>query len=125
MGDNEMIKNPNAEELIRSGMSFVCAWCEHLWRVFAQNEGKEANCGMKCGGPMAHDVFPKYKGPLEGQLAKFCFVCGKDADAGVDIGGKGMIGVCSGHIPQLKEMLDTAPGKARPVVHERQILKIG
>jgi hypothetical protein len=46
-----------------------------------------------------------YKGPLEGNLHTICFICGKKATAGVEIGGR-MIGVCSRMGPGNETCLD-------------------
>lgn len=119
-----MIDAVKVDRMIENGLSAVCAWCENFWRVFDQHRGEEAHCGMDCGGPASHMAFPKYRGPMEGRMLSFCFICGKDADAGVDIKGRGAIGVCEKHVPQLKRMLNSRVGSKPPVVREHEVLKL-
>lgn len=113
-----------ADRLIAGGLSAVCAWCEHFWRVFEQNQGREAHCGMDCGGPMSHRAFPLYKGPMKNKFLDFCFICGKEASAGADINGKGCVGICNDHVPQFKKMLNSKKGSTPPIVKEREVLKM-
>ena len=74
-------------------------------------------------------AFPEYKGPMKNRLAAICYICGNEADAGIQIGG-GMIGVCNRpgpmgrtHIDVFKKMI-TKPGK-KLVVNEVVIPAVG
>lgn len=87
-----MVTEEVAAKLMKDGMVAVCAWCEHLHE--AKDKGTD-NCEMVgCGGPAALKGFPKYKGPMEGSLAKICYLCGQEADFGAKIDDR-MIGVCN------------------------------
>ena len=39
-------------------------------------------------------AFPEYEGPMDGNLVSFCYICGGEPDAAVEIHGKGVLGVC-------------------------------
>ena len=39
-------------------------------------------------------AFPEYEGPMEGHLTAFCYICGGEPDAMVEIHGRGAVGVC-------------------------------
>jgi hypothetical protein len=112
------------ERLVDGGLSAVCAWCEHFWRVFEQNLGREAHCGKDCGGPASHRAFPEYKGPMKGRFLEFCFICGKEASSGADINGKGCVGICEEHVSKFKQMLNSKKGSPPPIVKEREVLKL-
>lgn len=92
---------------LSTGISAVCAWCDHYHNAVdrAEARGIEVVCGMDCGGPSVSRGFPAYKGIMEGQLATFCFICGRDADAGVEIGGR-MLGVCNNMGPGNETCMD-------------------
>jgi hypothetical protein len=49
--------------------------------------------------------FPMYKGIMEGKLHTFCFICGRDADAAVEIGGR-LLGVCNRQGPNGETCVD-------------------
>lgn len=81
------------------GMSAVCAWCLKYWRA-REHDGANSSSWVcqstrPCGGPMQGMAFPEYEGPMKGRLASFCYICGGVPEAAVDIGGKGMVGVCN------------------------------
>lgn len=69
-------------------------------------------------------AFPNYKGPWSPK-EKYCFICGRNADASVDIKGKGLVGVCNGEalgktcMGILREMLE---GRR---VEEKQVQLVG
>jgi hypothetical protein len=115
-----MITIDMAEKEIAFGLSAVCAWCEH-WHD-AKMRGENVKCGLLCGGPSSGMAFPLYKGPMAGRLGSICFICGKEADAGLSFGG-GFIGVCERigpnretHLDKFKVMI-SGPGK-RVVANE-------
>ena len=94
----------DVESIVKSGTSFICATCKNYWWGA---EGKLGYCKAmhdrkECSGPLGGDVFPLYDGPID-QLWLVCFVCGDESDAAVDVHGKGLVGVCKGHIDVLKE----------------------
>jgi hypothetical protein len=60
---------------------------------------------MKCGGPASGRGFPAYKGPMQDHLNTFCFICGKDASAGVEIGGR-VLGACHNMGPNGQTCVD-------------------
>lgn len=113
---------------IKLGLSAVCAWCEHFHE--AKMRGKVMSCGRReCGGPAQGRAFPSYKGPMKERLSTMCFICGKDASAGIWI-GDGIIGVCQRrgpggktHLDMFKEMMEK-PGK-RLVVNEIVVPVVG
>jgi len=89
---------------LATGLSAVCAWCEH-WHN-AKDRGVEAMCGqLQCGGPSVGKGFPSYKGIMENRLNSFCFICNNDAEAGVEIDGR-MIGVCNTMGPNGETCMD-------------------
>lgn len=114
-----MLDVKKVDEMIKSGLSAVCAWCEHFW---TQND-KDAICVLSCGGPNSHKAFPMYKGPYEGKIQDMCFVCGGVPDAIVDINGQGVIGVCNNHMDLMKEMIRSRP-RTKVNVIERQVINL-
>lgn len=109
-----------------AGLSAVCAWCEH-WHE-AKSRGDAITCGHpSCGGPGVGRGFPDYKGPMEGNLGQFCFICGRGADAGVEIGGR-VLGVCNGVVTGGTTCLQKLKGilaRQRVVVREFAVPVIG
>jgi hypothetical protein len=93
-----MLKADQVELAIKQhGMSAVCAWCLKYWRARERDQKPGAwrcQATKPCGGPMQGMAFPEYEGPLEGNLASVCYVCGGEPDAMVEIHGRGMVGVC-------------------------------
>lgn len=117
-----MLDHVKAKEAVKSGLAAVCAWCEHYWEATDQRPSNHSGCIIKkCGGPSVHMAFPEYKGPWNPK-EKYCFLCGKSADAIVDISGKGAIGVCDDHVSRLKEIL-SSNGKA-VVIQDKQVLAL-
>lgn len=99
-----MITRKKVMEELSTGLSAVCAWCEH-WHN-AKDRGEEVACGrLNCGGPSVGKGFPAYKGIMEHGLHKFCFICNKEADAAIEIGGR-MIGVCGNMGPSGETCMD-------------------
>lgn len=93
-----MLQKEQVDLAIKGGMSAVCAWCLKYWN--AREHDKKAvawrcQSSKPCGGPMQGMAFPEYEGPMQGRLASFCYICGADADAAVEIHGKGIVGVCN------------------------------
>lgn len=104
-------------KVLQQGVGFVCAHCEHFWWGIDNNhQGCRAlHDGVPCSGPIRGQAFPYYKGPLKGQLAKFCFVCGKDPCAtAVARDGGARVGVCESHLSLLETY--SAPGEKPPFV---------
>jgi len=98
-----MIDEKMSKREIDRGLTAICAWCEHLHNA---RRGKVWTCGRSdCGGPLVGRAFPDYKGPMEGRLSSFCFLCGESADAAVEING-GMLGVCNRKGPEGETCLD-------------------
>jgi len=64
--------------------------------------------------------FPEYKGPLTGQMINYCFVCGSEPSAAVEVIADGgtRLGICETHLP----MLDTysRPGERPPFVRKSE-----
>jgi hypothetical protein len=111
-----MLTAEMAKAEIETGLSAVCAWCEH-W-----HENKERDCGRDCGGPGSKmKAFPAYKGPWEGNLINMCYICGKEPDAAIELGG-GMLGVCKEHLEHFKKMIKRQPGDKLPVVKEQVVM---
>jgi len=115
------------------GMSAVCAWCLKYWNARGHDDANSSSWQCQatkpCGGPMQGMAFPEYEGPMKGKLASFCYICGGPPDAAVDIGGKGMLGVCnkkrrSGEtcMDLLRDQLNN-PGVKR--TFEKQVVPLG
>lgn len=87
-------------KVLASGVVFVCAMCDRFWWGMAnKTDGCEAAVkGNPCAGPLGRMAYPEYKGPLEGNLHSFCFICGVPSDAGIEVLGKGIVGVCRKHL---------------------------
>jgi len=118
-----MLDKVKAEQAVKSGLAAICAWCEHYWIARDLKPENHSGCvRYECGGPLAHKAFPSYKGPWSPK-AKFCFLCGKSADAMVDIHHHGELGVCGEHIQKLKELL-AEKGK-KVVVREEVVPVVG
>lgn len=118
-----MISREIAIQAIEGGLAAICAWCEHYHTQASQHVNEKFRCGKRCGGPGADTpmAFPLYKGPMAGRLTAMCFVCGGDADAAVDVGGDGMVGVCEQHISLLRKMLARFGKKVN--VKERKVVE--
>lgn len=110
-----MIDNEMAAIEIGTGLSAVCAWCEHWYK--SKDRGKTTMCGKGCGGPLSGKGFPLYKGPMNGMLHTFCFICGKEAQAAVEISGR-MIGVCKRVGPGDEKCID----KMRSILSGRAVV---
>jgi hypothetical protein len=121
-----MITVEAAKAEIATGLSAVCSWCEH-WHT-AKDNGSPLGCErMKCGGPSVGRGFPAYKGPMEGTVHLFCFICGKDPHAIVEIGGR-KLGVCGNIGPGGKACVDKfrdIMAKQKVIVRERVVPVIG
>lgn len=97
---------------VNSGLSVVCATCEHFWA--AQDRGSES-CGQRCGGPMSGGAFDKYKGPIT-DFSKMCFRCGAPATHAVRaVGNVRVLGCCREHI-EIIQQWKPASGPAVNVV---------
>jgi hypothetical protein len=66
-----------------NGVSFVCANCDNFWWSAERKlDGCKAHHERKsCSGPVGGFGFPLYEGPLQGHLARFCFLTGEPATA--------------------------------------------
>jgi hypothetical protein len=112
-----MLSEKLIQREIDSGLSAVCAWCEHHWATL--RDGTTPGCQQTdCGGPLKGRAFPRYKGP-RADLASYCFICGKDADMAVQIDGKGFIGCCDSHKTLMMETFKRKGGAV--VVKERVV----
>jgi len=64
----------------KARFSFVCSMCDHLHagrRLAGGLSWDKVVCtGYGCGGPLGGQCYPKYAGPLEGVLDRFCWFCG-------------------------------------------------
>lgn len=98
-----MIRREDVVAAVAGGLSFVCAMCTKHWSASAHGEGCRLPEVGGCGGPLAGLAFPAYEGALEGHLSMVCFVCGQDSTKSVEVLGRGIVGVCDGHV----EMLST------------------
>ncbi len=119
-----MITSEMAMLEMSTGLSSVCAWCEH-WHE-AKDRNVEVDCGrLKCGGPSVGRGFPAYKGPMAGHLSEICFICGKNPDAAVDIGQK-MIGVCNRMGPErtCMETLRLVLSRAQGLVVREEVVPL-
>jgi len=102
------VQAKNLQSDLQGGMAYVCALC-HKW-LRARDKGLDkceaAQAGKACGGPMAKMIFPLYEGPLESsQWGQFCFRCGEESDAGVQVPGEfRVLGVCGKHLEMLENM---------------------
>ena len=88
---------------IISDHHWVCRMCNHL--ASAVEKGLD-NCGIAdCGSPRVQHCFECYSGPLEGNLDRYCFVCGCDAEGQLSILSSGYrtvgIGICVKHCEDL------------------------
>jgi len=103
------------DKAISGGLAAICAWCEHYWNG-------QAGCGLqnRCGGPMVGMSFPEYRGAFN--KARFCFICGREADHGIEI-GDGMIAACDKDIPTVMSLIHSRPG-VRVDVKEKQALSL-
>jgi len=80
-------------------LAFICRLCEHMAR--AKEQGRD-QCNQPCGGPSKMLAFPCYQGQIERTyLAKFCYLCGKNASKTLDVGGRGKLGMCETHAKDL------------------------
>ena len=112
-----MITAKKVMKELESGLTAVCAWCEYYHNA---KENGAPSCGIAgCGGPAVGKGFPKYKGIMENTLHTFCFICGRDADAGVEIMGS-MLGVCNNKgvdretcVEKLRKILSRQPVNVR------------
>lgn len=99
-----MIDIKMAQKEIDTGLSAVCAWCEH-WHNSRINKVGVLQCDKNCGGPSIGNNYPEYKGPMIGNLHKMCFICGKESSSVVEIKGR-MIGVCNRKGPERETCLE-------------------
>jgi hypothetical protein len=117
-----MLDAAKAVQAIQSGLAAICAWCEHYWDATDNKPEGHSGCVMyECGGPIVHKSFPLYKGPWNPKV-KYCFICGKNADAMAAVHHQGALGVCADHIQKFKDILE-ANGK-RVNVKEREVVTL-
>jgi len=85
---------------IVSDQLWTCRMCENL--ASAMEKGLD-NCGVAdCGSPLVQHCFEHYKGPLEGNLDRYCFTCGCDAEGTITIwDDPRKIGVCAKHCEEM------------------------
>ena len=110
------------KEAMAEGYTFACATCTrlHIAKAKKLDGCMAAHLKLDCVGPFGNGHYPEYQGPLTGQLANFCFVCGDKSDgaAGVKRDGKlHLVGICNTHMERLA---DTGPPGDRPkfLTHE-------
>lgn len=115
------MSNPRVVQLLKSGMSFVCANCEKLWRNLDRGQSmcEASGNGRPCGGPLLLLDFPLYEGPLaESNWTSFCFVCGKPSAGAARVRDcSRMLGLCENHIDILDKMAVKVNGKELRVEH--------
>ena len=104
-------------KVLQAGTGFVCAHCENFW--WGADHGhrgcKAVHDAVECSGPIRGLAFPYYKGPLDGQLEQYCFVCGHEPDAtAVARVGGARVGVCDKHIKLLETF--SVPGEKPPFI---------
>lgn len=110
--------------MIKGGLCAICAMCEYFWNARGRNKN-DIDCGKKCGGPVRGMTYPMYKGPLGNNIHTICFICGNYPDgACVDIGGKGIVGICNEHIDLFKKMINSEK-HVKINVKEKEVIKIG
>lgn len=99
------IESKDIRRLVSEGVSFVCAMCDHWWWSHGRGLAvcRAAVESRECSGPIGGLCYPEYSGPLKRNLVRFCFRCGAQSIAAVEVFGKGMCGVCGEHM----EMLET------------------
>jgi len=78
-----MIDPKRVAESEAKGLAFVCRLCERWYEgedLGLEDVEGDAVCASKdgCCSPISGGSFHKYRGPLEGHLAKYCYVCGKE-----------------------------------------------
>lgn len=118
-----MLSEKIIQREISNGLSAVCAWCEHHWATL--REGATPGCQQAdCGGPLKGLAFPRYKGPRP-HLATYCFICGKDADMGVEFAARGSVGCCQAHEHTLRQMISQRRDGRAVVVNERLVPVVG
>lgn len=77
-----------------SDQIWICRMCARLAQ--AVGNGK-TDCGISnCGSPRSNHTFESYSGPLLGNLDKYCYACGADAEGSVCKDGSHIkIGICA------------------------------
>jgi hypothetical protein len=122
VGRDLFVSVPIVKQAILEGYTFTCATCTRLHQARAKKlDGCMAkHLNKPCFGPFGGGFYPEYKGPLEGQLANYCFVCGDKSDGAAGIrtpDGLKLVGVCESHMKRLE---DTGPPGERPkfLTHE-------
>ena len=108
---------------MQEGYTFTCATCVKLHLAKAKRlEGCMAAIEKKpCCGPFGEGWYPEYEGPLKGNLARFCFVCGVESDGAVGVPGDGrmhLIGICNEHMPRIEDVTPKGANPPRFVTHE-------
>lgn len=100
---------------MQDGLSAVCATCEHYWEGRDKKlPGFQCASPGPCGGPIAGNDFPHYKGPY-GNLEQLCFVCGATPKLAVRARGKlRTVGICEKHLPMLKKQAPQGQPEAPP-----------
>lgn len=88
------------------GLSAVCATCQRYWEARDRGiPGDACTTKIKCGSPIAGDVFSDYDGPLKSALHLWCFVCAKRSDFGIQVTGRvGSVGICKDHIHYVEHL---------------------
>lgn len=101
-------------EAVSSGVSPICATCDHYWEARDRQRGSACGPHGSCGGPISGRLFPKYKGLMAREiLARVCFMTGDGSDYGVRIVGEsGMVGISKERLPELAHQCarHTPPG---------------
>ena len=102
---------------VQGGLSPICATCNKYWKAREQNVPDGRCLAVDgCGGPLVGDDFHEYEGPMT-DFSRWCFVCGEDAHAVVSVKGKNrLIGVCSKHMPMLRDLKPVGRDQKSPIV---------
>jgi hypothetical protein len=103
-----------------TGLSAVCATCKKYWEARDHGvPGTGCLTKVKCGSPIAGDVFSDYEGPLNNALHLWCFVCARASDLGVRVQGKSqVIGVCRAHLSYIAQFQAVGGPETRAEVRD-------
>lgn len=102
------------------GVSWICAHCVHFWWGISRGHPQcwAVFAKKPCGGPMAELAFPEYRGSIPREtFPTFCFVCGAEAEAGVQPHGQTeILGVCEVHEEFIYKMRPRDPKQPLQIV---------
>lgn len=110
------------------GVCFLCSMCEHWHEGRDQrliDDMEEPRCSiLNCCGPVWGGYFENYKGPLEGNLRSWCYLCG-DKSTHVVVPKQAMaekVGICAVCAEKIKRFTarETKPGTVSLVIAEHR-----